>query len=77
MEVGDRVTHADHVDDPENSLLPVDPLRDGYMVPANMAMAPRAEELRVDEGSERAVSTAATLDMLRETEGLRQDGAGY
>ena len=77
MEVGDRITHADRVDDPEDSLLPVNPLRDGYMVPANMAKAPRAVELQVDEGSERAVSTAATLDMLREAEGLRQDGAGY
>eukprot|EP00959_Pyramimonas_sp_CCMP1952_P383404 8033794-Pyramimonas_sp.AAC.1 len=74
MEVGDRVIHAAQANDPEDSLQPVDPLRDGYMVPAKMARAPRAEELRLDEGSEHAAPTAATIDMLREAESLRQDG---
>ena len=50
LETGGLVVRIRHGDDPEGSVQPVNPLREGYSLPSDLQRAPKASTLRVDEG---------------------------
>ena len=89
LETGGGVTVLKDVEDPEDSLEPVDPLRQGYALPESLAHAPRAADIQGDppQAAPRPAGTSgaptgtaaesgpAEALVLREAELLYEDGA--
>jgi hypothetical protein len=89
LETGGGVTVLKDVEDPEDSLEPVDPLRQGYALPESLAHAPRAADIQGDppQAAPRPAGTSGAPTgtaaesgpeealVLREAELLYEDGA--